>query len=176
MGGKLKWTLLWCYTTLPSYNFIEWMISKIAAAAVCEKARAKKTVKCIQGVITKTFLIKSQLLYGFASNGWWCYTTWPSYKFIEWMISKIAALAVCQKAGAKKTVKCIQGVINTTFLIKSQLIYCWAVVEIKLSFYVKCTTLPYYSFIEWMISKRVTVRLWRVSIKDVHSCFKSMVL
>jgi hypothetical protein len=43
------------------------------------------------------------------------------------MISKIAAAAVCEKAGVKKTVKCIQGVINTVFLIKSQLIYGWVV-------------------------------------------------
>jgi hypothetical protein len=93
------------------------MIIKIATAAVWEKAGAKKTVKCIQGVINTVFLIKSPLLYGCASNGWKCYTALPSYNFIEWMISKIAAAAVCQKAGAKKTVKCIQGVINTVFLI-----------------------------------------------------------
>jgi hypothetical protein len=99
------------------------MISKIAAAAVCEKARAKKTVKCIQGVITKTFLIKSQLIFGCAVswllkwNSLWHYTTFLNYNFIEWIISKKAAAAVCKNAGAKKTVKCIQGVINTVFLI-----------------------------------------------------------
>ncbi len=110
------------------------MISKIAAVEV----GAKKTVKCIQGVITTTILMKLQLWYGcpvswlLKWNSLWYYTTLLADNFIEWMISKIAAAAVCQKAGAKKTVKCIQGVINTTFLIKSQSIYCWAVVEIKL--------------------------------------------
>ena len=29
VGWCVKWNSLWCYTTLPSYNFIEWMISMI---------------------------------------------------------------------------------------------------------------------------------------------------
>jgi len=29
VGWCVKWNSLWRYTTLPSYNFIEWMISMI---------------------------------------------------------------------------------------------------------------------------------------------------
>ncbi len=29
VGWCVKWNSLWCYTTLPSYNFTEWMISMI---------------------------------------------------------------------------------------------------------------------------------------------------
>jgi hypothetical protein len=34
VGWCVKWNSLWCYTTLPSYNFIEWMISMIVTVCL----------------------------------------------------------------------------------------------------------------------------------------------
>ncbi len=34
VGWYVTWNSLWCYTTLPSYNFIEWMISMIATVCL----------------------------------------------------------------------------------------------------------------------------------------------
>jgi hypothetical protein len=51
VGWYLKWNFLWCYTTLPSYNFIEWMISMIVTVHLwchskyCTNQTGSKNVK-----------------------------------------------------------------------------------------------------------------------------------
>ena len=43
VGWCVKWNSLWCYTTLPSYSFIEWMISMIVTVRLWSHSKYCQT-------------------------------------------------------------------------------------------------------------------------------------
>ena len=85
VGWCVKWNSLWRYTTLSSYNFIEWMISMIVTVRLWRHSKycTNQTGSMYKNRFVNIFRMYLYFVSNIQKKAYGCQTNWPLSFFVS---------------------------------------------------------------------------------------------